>query len=400
MENFFPVLYSTNKLGKELCWEITVDDNTVVREYGQIGGKKIVTRREYEAKNVGKKNETSAEQQALFDAQKLWVSQLKKDYRPKDDKGIALYSKVMGQIDAQGGNLHNIRGTNNDIRVDTAKGTIPREKVYVPMKAEPWEKARSIDACYVQPKLDGVRGVAFLVGDDVHITSRNGKEFVFLTDVKKALYKVLTPGLVLDGEMYYHTPEPTPEKFRIINGACRSKRNAPSEHEHLIQYHVFDVVSDKPWHERLAALEALPTNEKVVRVDTKYLPQPDEDELYNIRDTYIQQGYEGAMVRVKDGVYEHRRTTKLLKLKREYDAEYTITGIVSGKGTEEGCAIYELETDTGKKFMCRPRGTFEDRKKMLEDMSVIGKPYTVYYQDIDKKTGIPIHARGKAVRYD
>ena len=142
-------------------------------------------------------------------------------------------------------------------------------------------------------------------------------------------------------------------------------------------------------------------NKKLAVVDTKMLSCPTKLELLNLRDEFVKNRYEGAILRDKTGVYTNKRTPKLLKMKKEYDAEFKIVGAKSGEGTEEGCVVYELETEKGYKFTCRPRGTFEDRKKALKEIEKdIGKQYTVVYQEMDNKTGIPIHIRGKGIRFD
>ena len=434
----FPTLYNTDKNGKTRCWILNVEDENVIREYGQVGGKLIKVSRKYTGKNIGKKNESSPEEQARFEAQKLWSAQLKKDYKPSEDDttGTEFFDTVMEKINSQGGNLHNIRATKNEVSVSSSKGTIKRTKVYIPMKAEKfddyWEKHQNGKAsnplhfdpedCYIQPKLDGTRGMAYLGEDnETHITSRTGKETVYLTEIKQEIKEKLLSSpkhakCILDGEFYVHTildqnnnPMDSPDRFRIISGSCRSKRNRPSEHENLIEFHIFDMIDPdnttatfKERHEFLLELFSDNTeNKKLVVVDTKMLSSPTKSELWKLHDEFVENRYEGAMLRDKSGVYTDKRTPKLLKMKPEYDAEFKIVGAKSGEGTEEGCVVYELETEKGYKFTCRPKGTFEDRKKALKEIEKdIGKQYTVVYQEMDKKTGIPIHIRGKGIRYD
>ena len=56
---------------------------------------------------------------------------------------------------------------------------------------------------------------------------------------------------------------------------------------------------------------------------------------------YVQQGYEGAMIRVPGSVYENKRAKCLLKYKEFEDAEFEICGYHEGKGDWEGTVIWE-----------------------------------------------------------
>ena len=136
-------------------------------------------------------------------------------------------------------------------------------------------------------------------------------------------------------------------------------------------------------------------------VETTQLEYPSEEELWSRHNQYVEDLYEGAIIRDKNNIYSSRREPTILKMNPLYDAEFKIIGAKSGEGTEEGCVVYELETEKGHKFTCRPRVTFDDRKRALKEISKDrGKMYTVYYQEMDKETGIPIHIRGKDIRYD
>ncbi len=61
---YLPILFTTDKSGKERMWKIWVIDDTVHRLQGLLSGKKIPYKRVYKGKNVGKANKTTAEEQA------------------------------------------------------------------------------------------------------------------------------------------------------------------------------------------------------------------------------------------------------------------------------------------------------------------------------------------------
>lgn len=270
--------------------------------------------------------------------------------------------------------------------------------------------------CFIQPKLDGIRGVASNQNGSIHLTSRSGKEIVFLTAIRNEIKEILVDERYrLDGEFYIHkivdkkgNVALAPERFRTISGACRTKRNNPSPDEYLMEYHVFDLIDtedkslifEKRW-EKLQELFEEYKGKKLKIVETRQLSNPSFEELWKLHDKYVVDNYEGAILRDRNNVYSSDRVRTLLKMKTIKDAEFKIVGAESGHGTEKDCVIYILETSKGHKFTCRPRGTFADRKRALLNINKdIGKMYTVFYQEMDEETGIPIHIRGKDIRYD
>ena len=87
-----------------------------------------------------------------------------------------------------------------------------------------------------------------------------------------------------------------------------------------------------------------------------------KEDLKALHDKYVGEGFEGIMLRNKAGLYKvGQRSSDLQKYKEFEDEEYEITGFSSGTGVEEGCVIWECKTKAGQKFMCRPRGTREER---------------------------------------
>lgn len=92
-------------------------------------------------------------------------------------------------------------------------------------------------------------------------------------------------------------------------------------------------------------------------------------------------GYEGTMVRNADSLYENKRSYNLQKIKEFDDAEFKITGVKSGRGRTQGCAIFTCATSKGDLFDCKMEGSLDRLKEILLDSrNVIGKMLTVRYQ--------------------
>ena len=104
---------------------------------------------------------------------------------------------------------------------------------------------------------------------------------------------------------------------------------------------------------------------------------------------YVAAGYEGIMLRTRDGLYKHSRSVDLLKYKEFLDGEYEVVGAEQGQGLEEGCVIWICRTAEGKTFHCRPRGTRESRSELFQkNEEYMGKHLTVRFQELTDE-GIP-----------
>jgi hypothetical protein len=69
----FPTLYKQTVTGAINKWSIFVENNYYWTEFGNINGVNQISDKVYcEAKNIGRSNETSNEQQAVLEASSLW----------------------------------------------------------------------------------------------------------------------------------------------------------------------------------------------------------------------------------------------------------------------------------------------------------------------------------------
>lgn len=125
----------------------------------------------------------------------------------------------------------------------------------------------------------------------------------------------------------------------------------------------------------------------------------DETDIMKYHKMFTKVGYEGTMIRNPQMTYEiGKRSYSLLKLKDFTDAEFRIVDVVDGDGSDAGLAIFELETDSGQRFNCRPEGSQDNRKRLYDERgSLVGKWLTVRYQELSKD-GVPIFPVGVAIR--
>jgi DNA ligase-1 len=231
--------------------------------------------------------------------------------------------------------------------------------------------------------------------------SRLGKHYSFLNNIRNDAFKILNSFYsVLDGELYSHDIP-----FNAISGAVRST-NKPSKYDSSIQFHIFDIILPEnlelPYKDRIAILKCI---EK--EFDTPslryvyYTPLQDEKEIEEYHSTFVNEGYEGLMIRDLNSPYViGRRVRGLLKYKHFIDTEYEIVDVQEGEGSEKGASIFVCQTKEGNEFTVRPRGSIEKRRIQYQNREkYIGKMLTVRYQNLsDINSNIPRFPVGIEVR--
>jgi ATP-dependent DNA ligase len=362
----FPELHNTNKAGKAQTWKIYVEKKTIgsaiITKHGLVDGK-ITTAETLitEGKNLGKANATDDYIQAISQAKYKWEMK-----------------KRQGYFEQEGDKLE-------------------KAKIYLPMLAHSYEK-RGKDItfpAFCQSKLDGIR--AIYNSNYNKLQSRTGKIFPGLSHIVEEL-KTVTGGspLFLDGELY--SSELT---FQEISGIVRKEKLTEKDLEisQKIRFVVYDIVLDKDYIDRLTILQDFFKNNKVKYsnlLKTEICKTPDQ--IKEFHDTYVQQGYEGLIIRNYKGTYEHTRSKNLQKYKDFEDDEFKIVGFTDGTGIENGLVIWECEAKQGTTFHVRPQGTHEERKKLFKNgKNYIGKMLTVKffgYTDL----GLPRFPIGVALR--
>ena len=325
----FPTLYHKSKTGKMVQWVTWTDGGTVHSEHGDVGGTMIPSSYEAEGKNIGRANETAPADQAIKEVQAKWKK-----------------------------------------RLDTKYSLTPEEAenpVYLPMLAGAKFEKVSHKLSYpvdVQPKFDGVRCLVYWRNGELVFLSRQGKLYN-MPHIKAQLEPCLAKEIGLDGELYCHG-----KSFQEVTKLVKKWRPGQSDQ---VEYHVYDCwgpTSEKivPWHIRKCYLDNLLKYKlygcaNVKPVET--LSGMDAKHVLEIQGAYIQDGYEGAIVRVLDAPYElGHRSSNLIKVKVFQDAEYKIVGYKEGKGKFVGCVIWRCITPEGLEFNCTPKGTLEEKAEL------------------------------------
>lgn len=285
----------------------------------------------------------------------------------------------------------------------------------LPMLAHSFEKKKhKVEyPVFLQPKLDGVRCLARVIGfnDDgtsiVQLLTRAGKQWD-IPHLALEISELLPQGdMVLDGEIYIHG-----KTFQEIVKLVKKARPESKD----LEYHIYDVPvvihddgdtevedSEQPFVDRLQSLVQLESeieHNKLthLKVITTYEVN-DEESVYELQSQMLEKGYEGAIVRTLTGVYKFGyRSSDLLKVKTFLDDEYEIIGFHSGIGKFETCVIWELITKNNQSFNCVPRGTFGERREWLRNGDQhVGQFLKVKYFELTTD-GIPRFPVGIGVR--
>lgn len=272
----------------------------------------------------------------------------------------------------------------------------------LPMLAHPFDK-RKHNITYpaiVQRKFDGVRCLAVLNRDNsVTLMSRKGKEFPHLNHIREDVaMNNRDRNLVLDGELYSDTLS-----FQELVGLVRRVTLKPGNDEQMLEVslRVYDCISlnsEPDFRERYETIRQVTDGATYLSL-VENVTVANESEIHAAQAQFVEEGYEGAMVRNLTGSYSiGKRSADLQKVKTFLDGEYTISGFVEGTGNEAGCVVWECQTPDGQTFRVRPRGTQEARRELFENGGdYVGQQLTVRYQELTDD-GVPRFPVGIAIR--
>ena len=344
-----PTIYKKTKTGKIQEWTIEVKGNQYRTISGQTDGEKITNEwTDCDVKNAGRANATTANEQALKEAEAKRKKKLESGY------------------------FESIKDIN-------------KVQYFEPMLAQKYEDHDINYPVLSQPKLDGIRCIVTQDG----MFSRNGKKIISAPHIRENLEKFFKdyPNAILDGELYC-------DKFaNDFNKICSLvKRTKPTDEEleesaDHIQYWVYDAPrigildqSDSFYKRYELVSDALTKRKYNSIVVVTTLKVGSEKELTQAYEMYIDQGYEGQMVRL-DRTYENKRSKHLLKRKEFMDEEFEIKQVVEGEGNRKGTAGYMVfQNKHGRSFKSNIKGNFDYLSQLLKDKDkLVGKQATIKF---------------------
>jgi len=243
------------------------------------------------------------------------------------------------------------------------------------MLASPGKDVPAGDEWVFEPKYDGIRIVALVIGDGVAMMTRNGhdkcRQFPEITSSLRELARKAGRNLVLDGEVVALDARGEPARFQDLQGRMHlmdetvvSDRSSAAPAA-FVGFDILvdgdELVLDETWDERRKRLDrvmrAAPASVKrVVRVS---------DVARGSADAMMRKArahrWEGVMAKRRDGTYEPgRRVRHWQKLKLENQQELVVGGwteprnsrtnfgaLLLGYYDHDGRFVYAGHTGTG-----------------------------------------------------
>lgn len=305
-------LYKRTSTGAVQIWFQEIEGDRYRTTSGQKDGALVTSEWTVcESKNQGRSNETTPEQQARLEVE-------------------ANYTKKL----AQGGYHETIE------TIDTPnyfKPMLAKEyDDYTPSPSEFGEKS-----FFSQPKLDGMRCYINSSG----MWSRQGKPVISAPHIYEALLDIFNknPDMSFDGELYNHDLKDNFNKIMSLAKKGKPTQANLDESRALLQYHIYDIpyFSEHGIEYRIERrdeffADVLHQYSFLIPVQTDKIR--DRMHLDELSIQYVNDGYEGQMVRIGGRPYENKRVNHLLKRKNFHEGEFEITGFEEGSGNRSNMA--------------------------------------------------------------
>jgi bifunctional non-homologous end joining protein LigD len=209
-----------------------------------------------------------------------------------------------------------------------------------PMKASLADKPPRGNDWLFEVKWDGVRAVAFIDREDVHLQSRSGlpceRQYPELAVIH---HSIAAQNAILDGEIAVLDAQGV-SRFHLIQP--RIANSDPNTVAHLVRstpvvYFVFDLLyldgydlRNVDLAKRRELLEAVVTPGPVLRVSEAF-PGAGTEMLDAARET----GLEGIIAKHASSCYESRRSRDWLKIKIVSQQEFVIGGFTEPQGDRD-----------------------------------------------------------------
>lgn len=267
---------------------------------------------------------------------------------------------------------------------------------------------------YASRKIDGLRALIYMGNDgELHTASRGAMNYdaaMYEILSNKTLIKIFKecPGLIMDGECYHHG-----YTLQQLNSIARTQKTAV-DYE-VLQFYWYDIVDiNSTFDERWALMNDIkdqynlsfdPEREfKDSELRIQFVPQvpiSGYDNMIKLHNDYVEEGWEGLVIRDPDKVYRpNGRTNDMIKIKVYKSEDFLVTGYELGlRGSED--MVFICQTKEGKEFKAKPLGDRLQKEEYVNDFerlykNHIGECKFFYYSD----DNVPLQPVFKAFRDD
>lgn len=227
----------------------------------------------------------------------------------------------------------------------------------------------------VEPKLDGVRCIAFIENGTVTLYSRNGKQINNFKAIELELIEVYGAyaNIAVDGELLCDK-----SNFRALMQTLYS--NEPKDDiVKCTTFNSFDILKLSDFRSQCCTTklsqrkQALRSGKNFIKVVSTYEINS-YDEMEKLYLQFVDEGYEGIMIKSLHSNYKFKRTDDWLKLKPSDEYTIIITDFKEGTGKYRGmlgsfCGYYvedeSITVDCGSGLSDEERKEYWDRRNEL-----------------------------------
>ncbi len=340
-----PRLFKFTKTGKIQICDISVSGAVVSTTFGQLDGKLQTSTDTCSPKNTGRSNSTTAEQQAILEAQSKFAKKVKSGY---------------------------------------SQELTSTPTVQLPQKVKTYQDNKHLVSypCYATPKYNGLNGTYWLLPDKtLKLTSRGGDELPPIPHLEPTILKMMEhfKTTCINGELYI-----SGESLQNITSAVKK----PKELSKSLVFIPFELpLVSAPYKDKAALL--------IKYIPIVYITR--EEMLEEFFTVTVEAGYEGIVIYNTDSIYQfNQRSSTVLKYKPVADAEYKILSYTADRN---GHPVFTCETHDGKQFKVKPKGTDEERKQIITnfDSQYKNNYYKIEYEMLSD-SGIPLKGIGIGLR--
>ena len=271
-------------------------------------------------------------------------------------------------------------------------GLIPTFEVALAQQFE-LKRIKDMESVYVEPKLDGIRCFAIVENGVAQLFARSGKLISNFDSTIGVALGELGDGCY-DGELMG-------EDFVALMRQAYRKDNAEIDDAYLT---LFDYLSLEEWKsgdvdhttkERYTVLKrkvgSLNLRELVTNpgeplylnvVERHEVPANLED-IMTLHHTFVQDGYEGAMVKTIDAPYRFGRSYDVMKVKEFHDVDLPIIGLEEGTGRHAG-RLGAVKIDFNGVIVKVGSGFSDEQREQVwnDQPGFMGRIIEVRYQEV------------------
>jgi DNA ligase-1 len=233
---------------------------------------------------------------------------------------------------------------------------------------------------FIEPKLDGIRCLAIVENREAKLFTRAGKLITNFDDTVGAELSKLNDGCY-DGEIMS-------TDFTALMRQVHRKEGADISE---VYFALFDYIPLKEWKAKSSREQAWRRYEilkwrikdlnKYVTLVKRERIKSDYDEIKRIHDSYVNRGYEGAMIKTIHDPYCFGRDYSVMKFKAFFDADVKVIGLKEGTGKHQGKLGSFLVDYKGVEVNVGSGLNDELREKLWGDQTIIGRIIEVRYQE-------------------